>query len=76
MAEQLVNQSPPMNQPPPVRRPMKQYFIPQNPNQPSCIAYQPEAEGNFYISPKILNALTHFKGTTLEGSTLAPSGIL
>jgi hypothetical protein len=60
MVEQLVNQ------PPLVRRPMKQSFIPQNLNQPSCIAYQSEAEGNYYISSQILNALTHFSGTTTE----------
>jgi hypothetical protein len=41
MAEQLVNQ------PPPMQRPMKQSFIPQNLNQPSCIAYQSKAEGNY-----------------------------
>jgi hypothetical protein len=64
MAEQNVNQ------PPPERRPMKQSFIPHNPNQPSCIAYQPEAEGNYYISPQILNALTHFRGTATEDSNL------
>ena len=60
MAEQLVNEQPP------VRRPMKQSFILQNLNQPSCIAYQPEAEGNYYISPQILNALTHFGGTATK----------
>jgi hypothetical protein len=40
-----------VNQPPPKRRPMKQSFILDNPNQSSCIAYQLEAEGNYYISP-------------------------
>jgi hypothetical protein len=45
---------------------MKQSFIPQNPTQPSCIAYQPVVEGNYYISPQILNALTHFRGTATE----------
>jgi hypothetical protein len=60
MAEQLVNQ------PLPERRPMKQSFVPHNPNQPSCIAYQPRAEGNYYISPQILNALTHFRGIATE----------
>jgi hypothetical protein len=60
MAEQLVNQ------PPPARRPTKQSFIPQNLNHPSYIAYQLEAEGNYYISLQILYALTHFKGTTTE----------
>jgi hypothetical protein len=49
---------------------MKQSFIPHNPNQPSCIAYQPEAEGNYYISLQILNALTHFKGTATEDLNL------
>jgi hypothetical protein len=64
MAEQFVNQ------PPPEQRPMKQCFIPHNPNQPSCIAYQPEAEGNYYISPQILIALTHFRGTATEDPNL------
>jgi hypothetical protein len=32
MAEQLVNQPQLGNQPPPERRPMKQSFIPDNPN--------------------------------------------
>ena len=64
MAEQNVNQSPPE------RRPMKQSFIPDNLNQPSCITYQPEAEGNHYISPQILNALTHFRGTPTEDLNL------
>ena len=60
MAEQLVNQLPPM------WRPLKQAFIPQNLNQPSCINYQQKAKGNYYIFPQILNALTHFRGTTTE----------
>ena len=34
MVEQLVNE------PPPMRRPMKHAFIPQKLDQPSCIAYQ------------------------------------
>jgi hypothetical protein len=41
MAEQHVNQPQLGNQPPPERRHMKQAFIPDNPNQTSCIAYQP-----------------------------------
>jgi hypothetical protein len=49
---------------------MKQSFIPDNPNQPSCIAYQLVAEGNYYISPQILNALTHFGGTPTEDPNL------
>ena len=40
-----------VNPPPPTRRSMKQSFILDNPNQSSCIAYQPEVEGNYYISP-------------------------
>jgi hypothetical protein len=64
MVEQVVNQSPPE------RRPMKQSFIPYNPNQPSCIAYQPQVEGNYYISPQILNVLTHFRGTDTEDPNL------
>jgi hypothetical protein len=64
MVEQLVNQLPPE------RRPMKQSFIPHNPYQPSCIAYQPEVEGNYYISSQILYALTHFRGTATEDPNL------
>ena len=64
MAKQIVNQ------PPPERRPMKQSFILDNLNQSSCIAYQPEAEGNYYISLQIHNALTHFKGTPTEDPNL------
>ena len=30
----------------PERKPMKSSFIPQNLNQPSCIAYQPNAQGS------------------------------
>ena len=59
-----------VNQPPLECRPMKQSFIPHNPNQPSCIAYQPEVEGNYYISPQILNVLMHFRGTTTEDPKL------
>ena len=70
MAEQLVNKLPLVNQPPSARRPMKQSFIPQNPNQPSCIAYQLEAKGNYYLSLQILNALTHFRGTANENAHL------
>jgi hypothetical protein len=43
-----------------VRRPMKHAFIPQNLDQPSCIAYQPEVQGTFNLSPHILNTFTHF----------------
>jgi hypothetical protein len=49
---------------------MKQSFIVDNPNQSSCIAYQPKAEGNYYISPQILNALTHFRGPPTEDPNL------
>jgi hypothetical protein len=70
MAEQQVNQPQLINQPPQERKPMKQAFIPDNPNQTSCIAYQPEAQGNYYISPQILNALTHFRGTPTEDPNL------
>ena len=66
MPQQFVIQLPPVNPPPPAWKPMKQSFIPQNPTQPSCIAYQPEAEGNYYISLQILNVLTHFRGTATE----------
>ena len=70
MADQLVNQPQLGNQPPPVRRPMKQSFNPDNLNQSSCIAYQPEAEGNYYISPQILNALMHFRSTPTKDANL------
>ena len=45
-------------------------FILDNPNQSSCIAYQPEAEGNYYISLQILNALKHFRGTPTKDLNL------
>jgi hypothetical protein len=48
------------------RRPMKSSFIPQNLNQPSCIAYQPNAQGSFNLSPHLLNMLPHFRGTPSE----------
>jgi hypothetical protein len=70
MAKQHVNQPQLVNQPPSERRPMKQSFILDNPNQSSCIAYQLEAEGNYYISLQILNALTHFRGTPTEDPNL------
>ena len=53
-----------------VNQPMKQSFIADNPNQSSCIAYQPEVEGNYYISPQILNVLTHFRGTPIKDPKL------
>ena len=70
MAEQLVNQPQLGNKLPPIRRPMKQFYIPDNLNQSSCIAYQPKAEVNYYISPQILNALMHFRGTPTEDPNL------
>ena len=59
MAEQHVKQ------PQPQRRPMKQSYIPDNPNQSSCIAYQPEAEGNYYISLQIPNLESYHMDYTL-----------
>jgi hypothetical protein len=50
----------------PERKPMKSSFIPQNLNQPSCIAYQPNAQGSFNLSPHLLNMLPHFRGTPSE----------
>jgi hypothetical protein len=45
---------------------MKSSFILQNLNQPSCIAYQPNAQGSFNLSPHLLNMLPHFRGTPSE----------
>jgi hypothetical protein len=64
MAEQLVNR------PPAMRRSMKHAYIPQNLDQPSCIACQPKVHGTFNLSPHILNTLTHFRGTPNENPHL------
>lgn len=50
----------------PVRRPMKDSFVPQNLNQPSCIAYQPNVQGSFNLSPQLLNMVPHYRGTPSE----------
>jgi hypothetical protein len=34
---------------PPERKLMKSSFIPQNPNQPSCIAFQPNVQSDFDV---------------------------
>jgi len=44
---------------------MKSSFIPQNPNQPSCIAFQPNVQSNFDLSP-LLNMVPHYRGTPTE----------
>ena len=49
-----------------VRRPMKDSFVPQNLNQPSCIAYQPNVQGSFNLSPQLLNMVPHYRGTPSE----------
>jgi hypothetical protein len=43
---------------PPERKPMKSSFIPQNLNQPSCIAFQPNVQSNFDLSP-LLHMVPH-----------------
>jgi hypothetical protein len=50
---------------PPERKPMKSSFIPQNPNMPSCIAFQPNVQSNFDLSP-LLNMVPHCRGTPTE----------
>jgi hypothetical protein len=50
---------------PPERKPMKSSFIPQNLNQPSCIAFQPNVQNNFDLSP-MLNIVPHYRGTPME----------
>jgi hypothetical protein len=50
---------------PPERKPMKSSFIPQNPNEPSCIAFQPNVHSNFDLSP-LLNMVPHYRGTPTE----------
>lgn len=44
----------------PVRRPMKDSYEPQHLNQPSCIAFEPNINGNMILSPHLLNTLSHF----------------
>jgi hypothetical protein len=44
---------------------MKSSFIPQNPNQPSCIAFQPNVQSNFDLS-SLLNMVPHYRGTPTE----------
>lgn len=48
------------------RRPMKDSFVPQNLNQPSCIAYQPNVQGSFHLPPQLLNMVPHYRGTLSE----------
>jgi hypothetical protein len=50
---------------PPERKPMKCSFIPQNQNQPSCIAFQLNVQSNFDLSP-LLNMVPHYRGTPTE----------
>ena len=59
-----------VNQLPPKQRPTKQSLVLDNPSQSSYIAYQPEAKGNDYISPQILNALMRFRGTPTKDPNL------
>jgi hypothetical protein len=47
----------------PERKPMKSSFIPQNLNQPSCIAFQLNVHSNFNLSPHLLNMVPHYRGT-------------
>jgi hypothetical protein len=50
----------------PERKPMKNSFISQNLNQPSCIAFQPNVQSNFNLSPHLLNMVSHYRGTPME----------
>lgn len=49
-----------------VQRPMKDSFVPQNLNQPSCIAYQPIVQGSFNLSHQLLNMVQDYRGTPSE----------
>jgi len=51
---------------PPERKPMKSSFIPQNRNLPSCIAFQPNVQSNFNLSPDLLSTVPHYRGTPTE----------
>jgi hypothetical protein len=55
---------------PPVRKPMKSSFIPQNLNQPSCIAYQPTVKTKFNLSLHLLSMVSHYRGTPFEDPNL------
>jgi hypothetical protein len=45
---------------------MKSSFIPQNLNQPSCIAFQLNVQSNFNLSPHLLSMVPHYRGTPTE----------
>jgi hypothetical protein len=51
---------------PPERKPMNSFFIPQNLNQPSCIAFQPNVQNNFNLSLHLLNMVPHYRDTPTE----------
>jgi hypothetical protein len=48
---------------PPEQKPMKSSFIPRNLNQPSSIAFQPNVQSNFNLSPHLLSMVPHYRGT-------------
>ncbi|KAB2597095.1 hypothetical protein D8674_000015 [Pyrus ussuriensis x Pyrus communis] len=50
----------------PVRRPMRDSFDPQDLDQPSCIAFQPNIDETCMLSPQLLNMLPHFNGESLK----------
>jgi len=50
---------------PPEWKPMRSSFIPQNLNQPFCIAFQLNVQSNFDLSP-LLNMVPHYGGTPTE----------
>jgi len=45
---------------------MKSSFVPQNLNQPLCIAFQPNVQRNFNLSPHLLNMVPHYRGTPTD----------
>jgi hypothetical protein len=47
-------------------KPMKSSFIPQNLNQPSCIAFQPNVQSKFNLSLHMLNMVQHYRGTPIK----------
>ncbi|KAM1134478.1 hypothetical protein ACFX19_044302 [Malus domestica] len=49
-----------------VKRPIRDSFDPQDLDQPSRIAFQPNIDGTCMLSPQLLNMLPHFNGESLK----------
>ncbi|KAM1172572.1 hypothetical protein ACFX15_022194 [Malus domestica] len=56
MADKIVNP----------RVPMQDKFQPKNIEFPSCIAFEPNVEGNMHLSPQLLSMVPHFSGKAEE----------